>query len=123
MRAEPAYSQLRRGAPDQDVPAKRQVSRLSLLSLLAGLAYWIPTVLISVLVSNSLDSPVVVAFLSLGLFLGACAVILGIRGANRLEARGEKGSLLSFFGILLGVLAMIAGFIGTVAILLFLLTG
>jgi hypothetical protein len=80
-------------------------------------------VLINVLVSNSLDSPVVVAFLSLGLLLGAVAVILGIRGANRLEARGEKGSLLSFFGILLGVLAMIAGFIGTVAILLFLLTG
>jgi hypothetical protein len=123
MRAEPAYSQLRRGAPDQDVPAKRRVSPLSLLSLLAGLAYWIPTVLINVLVSNSLDSPVVVAFLSLGLLLGAVAVILGIRGANRLEARGEKGSLLSFFGILLGVLAMIAGFIGTVAILLFLLTG
>ncbi len=91
---------------------------MSLLSLLAGLTFWVPAVLISSLVSSSLTSPVVAAFLPLGLLLGAVAVVLGIRGANRLEARGEKGSLLSFSGILLGVLAMIAGLVGGLALLL-----
>ncbi len=123
MRVDPAHWQLRQGAPDGDVPAKRRVNRLSLLSTLVGLAYWIPVVLISSLVTTSLDTPGYVAFLSLGLLTGAAGAVLGIRGANQLEAEGEKGGLLSFFGVLLGVLAIIAGFIGTVAILLFLLFG
>ena len=108
-RVAPAHSQLRSGKPDQDVPAKRRVSRLSLLSTLVGLAG------LGLLISVGVW-PVLIPLLLFGLIPGAAALVLGIRGANSLEARGEKGG--GFFGVLLGVLALITGVIVGLAALL-----
>ncbi len=103
--------QLHKGRPDQDTPAKPQVNRLSLLSLLAGVA-------IGVLLLVQTAAPALIPWMvPLWLLLGA-ALVLGIRGANALKARGEKGSFLSFIGILLGGIGLFIGLVAGVVLLL-----
>lgn len=82
---------------------------MSLLSTLVGLAG------LGLLISVGVW-PVLIPLLLFGLIPGAAALVLGIRGANSLEARGEKGG--GFFGVLLGVLALITGVIVGLAALL-----
>ncbi len=103
--------QLHKGRPDQNTPAKVRVNRLSLLSLLAGVA-------IGVLLLVQTAAPALIPWMvPLWLLLGA-ALVLGIRGANALKARGEKGSFLSFIGILLGGIGLFIGLVAGVVLLL-----
>ncbi|MBD0258168.1 MAG: hypothetical protein ICV83_20845 [Cytophagales bacterium] len=104
--------QLRQGKPDQDPPAKVRLNRLSLLSLLAG-------VVIAVLMLVTTAVPALLPWMvPLWLLLGTAAVVLGIRGANTLKAKGEKGSFLSFIGILLGGIGLFIGLVAGVILLL-----
>jgi hypothetical protein len=92
--------QPRQAKPDQDTTAKVRVNRLSLLSLLAGVA-------VGVLLLVQTASPALIPWMvPLWFILGGAAIVLGIRGANTLKARNEKGSFLSFIGILLGGIAI-----------------
>lgn len=114
----PRVLQRRQGKPEQDPPAKVRVNRLSLLSLLAGVT--IGALLLILAVFPGLLPWIAVLWLLLGL----AAIILGVRGANTLKAKGEKGSFLSFIGILLGGIGVLLGLaVGIVALLNYVLPG
>lgn len=110
--------QPRQEKPDPDPPARARLNRLSLLSVLAGV-----TIGVLLLILAAVPS-LLPWMVPLWLLLGLAAIILGVRGANTLKARGEKGSFLSFIGILLGGIGILLALaVGIAALLNSLLPG